>query len=57
MIDEATRYKAASTVSSREHQELLGKMFEIWYAIFGPPYQLVLDQESSSDEPRGWKRT
>ena len=47
MIDEATRYKAASTVSSREHQELLGKMFEIWYVIFGPPYQLVLDQESS----------
>ncbi|OLP86389.1 hypothetical protein AK812_SmicGene32497 [Symbiodinium microadriaticum] len=47
MIDEATRYKAAGQVRSREHQELLNKMFEIWFVIFGAPYQLVLDQESS----------
>ena len=47
MIDEATRYKAAGQVKSREHQELLNKMFEIWFVIFGAPYQLVLDQESS----------
>ena len=26
---------------------VLGKMFEIWFVIFGAPYQLVLDQESS----------
>ena len=47
MIDEATRYKSAGQVKSREHQELLSKMFEIWFVIFGAPYQLVLDQESS----------
>ena len=47
MIDEATRYKAAGAVAGREHNELLGKMFEIWFVIFGPPYQLVMDQETS----------
>ena len=47
MIDEATRYKAAGHVTSREHQELLNKMFEIWFVTFGAPFQLVLDQESS----------
>ena len=47
MIDEATRYKAACSVSSREHHELLSKIFEIWFVIFGPPYQLILDQETS----------
>ena len=47
MIDEATRYKAANSVVTREHQELLGKMFEIWFVTFGPPHQLVLDQETS----------
>ena len=47
MVGEATRYKAAGPVRSREHHELLNKMFDIWYVTFGPPAQLVLDQETS----------
>ena len=47
MVDEATRYKAAGPVGSREHSELLNKMFDIWFVTFGPPAQLVLDQETS----------
>ena len=47
MIDEATRFKIACAVKGREHKELLGQMLEHWFMIFGPPRQLVMDQESS----------
>ena len=47
MVDEATRYKAAMAVSSREHNDLLQPMLKWWFTIYGPPAQLVLDQESS----------
>ena len=49
MVDEATRYKAAMAVSSREHNDLLQPipMLKWWFSIYGPPAQLVLDQESS----------
>ncbi|CAE7553108.1 RE1, partial [Symbiodinium sp. CCMP2456] len=46
-VDEATRYKTATAVKSREHQELLNSMFLSWFSIFGPPAQLVMDQETS----------
>ena len=46
-IDEATRYKTATAVKSREHQELLNCMFDSWFSVFGPPAQLVMDQETS----------
>ena len=46
-VDEATRYKTAKAVKSREHQELLNSMFESWFSVFGPPAQLVMDQETS----------
>ena len=47
MVDEATRYKAAMAVSSREHNDILQPMLKWWFTIYGPPAQLVLDQESS----------
>ena len=47
MVDECTRYEAAIMVKRREHQELLGRMMEHWFALFGPPREIVLDQESS----------
>ncbi|CAE7420861.1 RE2 [Symbiodinium natans] len=47
MVDEATRYKAAAAVKSRELGELLGKLLDHWFFTFGPPQQLVMDQESS----------
>ena len=46
-VDEATRYKTAMAVKSREHQELLNSMFDSWFSVFGPPAQLVMDQETS----------
>ncbi|CAE7557756.1 RE2, partial [Symbiodinium sp. CCMP2456] len=46
-VDEATHYKTAAAVKSREHQELLNSMFLSWFSIFGPPAQLVMDQETS----------
>ena len=47
MVDEATRYKVATDVESREYGHLLSKMLDSWFVVFGPPHQLVLDQESS----------
>ena len=47
MVDEATRYKSAMAVSSREHNDILQPMLKWWFTIYGPPAQLVLDQESS----------
>ena len=47
MVDEATRYKIASVVRNREHMELLGRMHEHWFTMFGPPKQIILDQETS----------
>ena len=47
LVDEATRYKVATDVDNREYQHLLNKMLDAWFTVFGPPHQLVLDQESS----------
>ena len=37
----------ATAVESKEHVRLLSRMLEHWFSVFGPPHQLVLDQESS----------
>ena len=47
LVDEATRFKVATDVESREYGHLLSKMLDSWFVVFGPPHQLVLDQESS----------
>ena len=47
LVDEATRFKVATDVESREHGHLLPKMLDVWFVVLGPPHQLVLDQESS----------
>ena len=47
VIDEATRYKAATAVMSKDFQEVTRKMMECWIAVFGPPVQLISDQEQS----------
>ena len=47
LVDESTRYKAATSVQSKEHRELLDKIFEHWIVIYGAPRQLVMDQETS----------
>ncbi|CAE7220811.1 unnamed protein product, partial [Symbiodinium sp. CCMP2456] len=47
IIDEATRYKAATSVMSKDFQEVTRKMMECWIAVFGPPFQLISDQEQS----------
>ena len=47
IIDEATRYKAATSVMSKDFNEVTRKMMECWISVFGPPAQLVSDQEQS----------
>ncbi|CAJ1430110.1 unnamed protein product, partial [Effrenium voratum] len=47
MIDEATRYKVASVITSSEAEELLAVIMELWVRYFGPMKRLVLDQQSS----------
>ena len=47
IIDEATRYKAATSVMSKDFQEVTRKIMECWIAVFGPPVQLISDQEQS----------
>ena len=46
IIDEATRYKVASSINSRDFAEITRKMVEHWFTVFGAPMQLVMDQET-----------
>lgn len=57
LIDEATRYKVATVVESRESAELQQKLLDHWMRYFGPPASLVMDQEASlmSHETAGKK--
>ena len=34
-------------LKNREQQELLGAMLDNWFSLFGPPHQLISDQETS----------
>jgi hypothetical protein len=47
VVDECTRYKVAVRVASREWHELARTLMNHWIRYFGPPRQLVSDQESS----------
>ena len=47
LVDEATRYKVATVVESREAAELQQRLMEHWMRYFGPPASLVMDQEAS----------
>ena len=48
MVDGATRFKVATDAENREYNHLLTKMLDVWFTVFGPPHQLVLDQSESS---------
>jgi len=47
MVDEATRYKVAVAVDSREAEELQRKMLHHWMRFFGTRAALIMDQETS----------
>ena len=46
-IDEATRYKIATTCQSRELKHVLTALMNSWIRYFGPMRTLVSDQETS----------
>ena len=46
-MDEATRFKAATAVTSKDFAEISRKLMDQWFVLYGPPMQLVMDQESS----------
>ncbi|OLP96718.1 Acyl-CoA-binding domain-containing protein 6 [Symbiodinium microadriaticum] len=46
IIDEATRFKAATSVMSKDFAEITRKMVEHWFTVYGAPMQLVMDQET-----------
>ena len=47
IVDEATRYKSGGMLESRELSSILSSMINNWLKFFGPPRQIVADQESS----------
>ena len=46
IIDEATRFKAATSLMSKDFAEITRKMVEHWFTVYGAPMQLVMDQET-----------
>ena len=46
IIDETTRFKAATSVMSKDFAEITRKMVEHWFTVYGAPMQLVMDQET-----------
>ena len=47
IIDEATRYKVSGAIPSQEHEDLMNVLMMLWIRYFGPPQQIVLDQQQS----------
>ena len=47
IVCEATRYKIATRVVDRGWKELTRMLLRSWFMYFGPPRQLVADQEAS----------
>ena len=45
-IDEASRYKIATTCQSREMKHVLNALMNSWIQYFGPMRTLVSDQET-----------
>eukprot|EP00435_Cladocopium_sp_Y103_P048511 s541_g14.t1 len=47
VVDEATRYKCGGLLESRELQSILSTLTNNWLRFFGPPRQIIADQETS----------
>lgn len=47
IVDEATRYKGGGILASRELSAILKNLINNWLKFFGPPRELIADQESS----------
>ena len=47
IVDEATRFKSGGTLQSRELSSILNALTNNWLRFFGPPRQLVADQETA----------
>ena len=43
LIDHATRYSAATALCSKNRDEVIAKIFQIWISYFGPPKQILSD--------------
>ena len=43
LIDHATRYSAAVVLRSKEKDEVISKIFQIWISYFGSPTQILSD--------------
>ena len=47
IIDEATRFKVCVQIEGQDSDSILGALFNNWMYYFGPPANLVLDQQMS----------
>ena len=47
VVDEATRYKSGGLLENRELHSILSTLTNNWLRFFGPPRQLVADQETA----------
>ena len=47
IVDEATRYKIGTLVKGRDHVSLLSGLLRSWIRYFGPPRNMISDQETS----------
>ena len=45
LIDEASRFKVCCTIDGQDYEKLLTAFMRHWIYIFGPPKNLVLDQQ------------
>ena len=44
VIDHATRFSAATFVTSRHKEEIIGTLFKIWISVFGTPSKFFSDK-------------
>ena len=44
VIDHATRFSAATFVTSRHKEEIIGTLLKIWISVFGPPFKFFSDK-------------
>ena len=43
VIDHATRFSAATFVTSKHREEMISALFKIWISVFGPPSKFFSD--------------
>ena len=43
LIDHLSRFSAASFINSKNPEEIIQKIFEIWISVFGPPQRFLSD--------------